>query len=311
MYRYTVEDWLAGGIKWMDIETNRHSGNYISEQDIEAIRNNQKKVFDEEFSKKFNKKKSEFVTSLRGVPNRPLEISRNIRTHENIIWGNIEEFEDEEMAEIVNWNYKDPEFYSVKVVPPLGLTDFDQIDLEGIQKAYAYRRDTGEWKYETVEVFDRIELHRFSEFIGHLNAKVSHELLKYLTNVKDTPYNSYLIEDKYIDKVDLLCSGLKRNGYISRKEERGNLKKIFNGKYILQDQRINWFGSQNSLNYLITKIKPIVRLSKNYGLQETASNCFLLKGEEINPENLRKASGDKIDIEETSKMDKIIAKLKS
>ncbi|MEO2063265.1 MAG: hypothetical protein ABGW97_09805 [Christiangramia sp.] len=305
-YQYNFEDWLNGNINWMSIEVNQISNSYIKQEDIKLIREKQKEIFNEEFSKVFEKKKSDFVNSIKGVPNREYEINRHLKTFENLLLGDIEAFKDEEVSEVSNGDYQNPIFYSVKVVPPLDLTYFDKNDLENIQNAYKYLQDNGDWNYESVEVSDRKKLYKHVEFKGHLWAKVGYELLKYMSRFKDSPFNGYLIEMDKMEGLDKLRAGLKRKDYLSKKVKKSEFIKLFNGKYILQDQKVNWLSNYNSLRYLLTGILNKRATSKNYGFYETAANCFLIRHGCINPETLRKATEEKISSTERADLDRMI-----
>ncbi|MDT0646940.1 hypothetical protein RM545_09575 [Zunongwangia sp. F260] len=307
-YRYSFQDWLNGTITFTDIASNIfYEKDYISPEDKEKVQQKQREIFNQILDDRFEIKKSFLIQSFRRSSNRGSEISKHITTYENILYGNIDGFEDTTV--IIEEDFMKAPELTVKLIPPLNETNHGSVELNFIQESIESYHQTGDWDYRTVQTPNPKDLFGHMDFYGEFYAGFYYRLINYLKSLKDAPYNSYKVEDLNYEKFGLIRAELKKAGYITEDISPAAFLRIFSGSFLEESQKIDWLKNYNTLNFFLRRLKPKIYTSKNHGFYDIASNCFLIKGGVVNPSTLRKATSEKLKPKEEMEILQITGKI--
>lgn len=305
MYKHSYNDWLHGMLTYTDVFSNwRYDKNYISPGDKEKIELKQKEIFDRVFEDRFDNRKRLLIRNFRSSSNRESEILKHVKTFENILHGRIEDFEDTTVIDEEDFMNAPP--LKRKIIPPLNETRHDEVDLQFIQEAIKEHLQIGEWNYQKVQTADSGELFNHMDFYGEFYARFYYELIRYLRNAKDAPFNSFSTKSVNYEGIGLIRAGLKNAQYISPNVSPRDFLRIFSGSFLLDNERIDWLGSYDALNYFLYQLKPKLTYSENHKFYGTASICFSKKAGPVNPDTLRKAK--KLKPEAEKELSQIIEK---
>jgi len=89
-------------------------------------------------------------------------------------------------------------------------------------------------------------------------------------------------------RMNTFCDALQKSGYIERKDHK-LLRGLFTGEKM--NHRVNWIGRVNELGYFISLLEekepPILKGKDRTDQWQRAAECLQIKGEDINPTNLR------------------------
>ncbi len=305
MYKHSYDDWLHGQLTYTDVFSNgRYDKDYISPGDKEKIELKQKEIFDRVFEDRLESRKRLLIKNFRNSSNRESEILKHVKTFENLLYGTIEDFDDITVIEDEDFLNAPP--LKKKIIPPLDETRHGEVDLQFIQEAIKEYLQTGEWDYQKVQTTDSGELFNHMDFYGEFYARLYYELIRYLRNAKDAPFNSFSTKNVNYEGIGLIRAGLKNAQYISPSVSPRDFLRIFSGSFLLDNERIDWLGSYDALNYFLNQLKPKLTYSENHKFYETASICFLKKGGPVNPDTLRKAKNLKPEVK--SQLSQIVEK---
>jgi len=311
VFKHTYQDWKQGNIIWNSIESNKYVKDYISDACKEKIKLKQRQILKYESTKLVENLVSTYNLDRRNDTNRTTTFNKFLETINNLLNGDVDSFKDtiildEEEA----MTQPSPIENKVKIVPPLDWLSFSKIEIIGIQKAYQDFYKFGKWNAEVVETPKREELWKYVDFRYTVFAKAYHDFGKRLRQ-----YDG-LVSNTFQSKIDsyylaLLRSDLIRLRFISNHTDRELFIKMFQGYYLMSNERVIWIKNLDCLRYLIILLEKLISHHREYGKWQVVCNCFVKDGNiAINPDSLRKATKIENNPIEKQQLEDVISRIR-
>lgn len=312
-YSYSYADWISGKILWNHIESNREKKEYISRECIELIESDQRDILKFQANEIETELIVSYVIEKRGDTNRENTLKLWFESVRNLYHGDIDSFNDtsfifesqESNIHIIS------EEIDKKVIPPIRIEEFDKKEIEYIQNSYkAYKLNGNKWDFKVVQTPIVKDLALHIEYIGEVNAKAYLDFTNHLRKNNGDFINSLdtNIKEHNLSKIR---AGLKKVKFIESNVSAKGFENLFQKKYILGVEKINWLVSKYAFKYFIQQVEKYSSKDKLNNKWSTVSNCFLLENQSIDSENIRKAKPIKQSSIEIDKIDEIFKKLKS
>lgn len=302
-FHYTYQNWKEGTLLWNGIDSNWNRNDYISKNCILQINTEQDEIFNREAKLITERLLNTYLVEKRTDTNRETTLKNIYKTVENLLYGDVDSFTDTTLLFESHGNgiYELSDEIDRKLIPPMEWDDFDFIQIQSIQKAFKfYKNNSSKWNYKTVQTPVIKDLNKHVDYFGEVNAKAYLDYSNRLRRRNGLIYNSFntSISEHKLSKIR---SGLKKGRFIDKESDSIFFEKVFLKNYIFQDERINWIGSKQALRHFVIHIEATFSESDKRSKWNTLQNCFVINGEEINPDSIRKSkstikSADRVEL---------------
>lgn len=294
-FRYTYEDWKAGKVLWNGVDSNWDKDDYIAKDCIAQINSEQRVIFNREAKLITDRLLKEYVIDKRSDTNRETTLKKTYETVENLLRGDLSSFLDTTII----IETRGENFYHLtdeierKLIPPRDWDDFDHVEIKSIQKAFEnYQNKGNQWNFKTVQTPVIEVLNHHIDYIGEVNAKAYLDYSIHLRRFNGEIYNSFNTKIPE-HKLSQIRGLLKKYRFIDVNTNSVHFERVFQKKYVLQHERINWIGTKQALRSFIKLIESTFDKSDTRSKWNTLQNCFVHDGNEIDPNTIRKSKATK------------------
>jgi len=287
-FQYTYEDWKEGRILWNSILSHTFDSDYISEECQIKIEKDQRLIFKDMAKHTEKSVHQTFIKDYRSSKEINSIARRWFETIDNLFSGDLNSFEETEIVDLEQGlTETQVNIDVVCVIPPVGSIQFNKRLIQLIREAKEEYENTHTWNHNFVQTPIINDLRNHQDFLAELYANAytnfSKRLRRYggmTTNTFGSGYEEFSLRRFKVD--------LSKAGFIDSRIDTELFVKIFDEYLLLQTERMNWLESLDSLHYLIDSLS--LTTPEGIGVWDTVSNCFIIKGKEIDSDNLRKAN---------------------
>jgi hypothetical protein len=311
-FKHTYRDWKEGNLLWNDIVSNEFEESYISNECKSKIDVEQKQLFNSISKNHLLILVDEFAIKNRDVISKTDSIISYLKTIENLFNGVINNFGD---TKVIFQEKVPPYSYSAitkrKLIPPLSIDAFNEVDIQMIREARTKFLSSGKWNFKVIETPKINKLVNHPTYQAEVWAKTYYDFAKRLNlnngnfrNTFNSKVHSYLLKS--------LRVSLHKGSFISKTTDVELFIKIFKSCYLFSDERIIWLKSLSSLNYFISELEKLgLEYPKDYDKWEVVANCFAKeRDKKISKDSLRKIKKSEILLDDKKRIDGMISFIK-